>query len=154
VYVGKLLLLDTASPPNRAALIDERLDLKLRIDAFAATGLKKRADQIDEEIASWYVDKHPDAEFVEKGTRSQLTVSMRANQTTIDVRAAYKILGLKQFLLACSITLKALGELISPAEINALSTSARTGSRRFVFTPLGQPADNVAARPDAVKLAA
>jgi hypothetical protein len=134
--MGKLLLLKTATPANRSALIDEAGDIKLKLAAFAATGVERRDKQLTEEFASWYPDK-PEEEFIEKGQRYELRISARRNVTTIDIRAAYKKLGLRKFLSACSLTLKALAEFLTEPEVDCLTSTARTGSRAFVTTPLG-----------------
>jgi hypothetical protein len=145
--VGKLLSLKTAPTP-RAAIIDEFGDLTLQRAAFAPT--EKRYAQLRDELKSWYADAPGHTEFVERGRRYQLTVSAAANSKTIDIRAAYKKLGLAKFLKACSLTLKALAEFLSEPDIEALTTSAQTGARGFVSTPYGQPAEQAAELPSAV----
>jgi hypothetical protein len=137
--MGKLLLLKPAAAA-RAALISEAGALDLKIAAFAATGIERRRKQLGEEFASWYLDKPPDEEFIERGRGFELRVSARRNVTAIDIRGAYKKLGLARFLKSASLTLKALAEFLSQPEIDALSSTARTGSRSFVTTPIGAPA--------------
>jgi hypothetical protein len=157
--LGKLLHLKTA-PANRAALIDEYGDIERLRREFAPT--EKRYEQLREEIKSWFEASPADKEFIEKGARYQLTVSMRANARIVDIAAVYKKLGLKKFLRACSVTLKALAEFLTEPEIDALASSGRTGARSYVSTPLGLPAvpalgrlpGNAASGPDKVPEAA
>lgn len=137
--MGKLLSLRTA-PPNKAALIDEAGDLRQKIAAWKATGIERRDKQLAEEMASWYTDAAADQDFTERTNRYTLSVSPRANQTSINIRAAYKILGLKTFLTACTVTLKALKEHLSEPEVLALTSSERTGHRTYGLTPIVRPA--------------
>jgi len=134
--VGQLLALKTA-PANRAALIDEAGALDLQLAVFAATGVERRRKQLTEEFGSWYADKAADGEFLERGLAFQLKISPRRNSTSINIRGAYKKLGIARFLQAATLTLKALGEFLSEPEIEALSSTARTGARSFVTTPIG-----------------
>ena len=136
--MGKLLALKTA-PANRAALIDEAGDLGRKIAAWKATGIERRDKQIAEEMATWYTDAAADQDFTEKGLRYTLSVSPRANQTSINIRAAYKILGLAKFLTACTLTLKALKQHLSEPEVLALTSSDRTGHRTYGLTPIIGP---------------
>lgn len=144
--MGKLLALKQA-PANRAAIIDEFGDVEKQRREFAPT--ERRHKQLLDEIKSWYESLPGDKDAVEKGTRYQLAISMRANATTVDVKAAHKKLGLTKFLKACTLTLKALGEYLSQPEIDALTATDRTGSRSFVTTPLVGPPPSPDSLPEA-----
>jgi hypothetical protein len=135
--VGKLLTLKTASPPNRAALIDEFGNLSKLRDEFAP--FEKRHGQLRDEIKSWYEGRPGDVTFTEKGLLFQLDVTACANAKAIDLRAAYKKLGLPKFLKACSMTFKALGEYLGQADIDELTSESQTGPRRFTATPITPP---------------
>jgi hypothetical protein len=137
--VGKLLTLKTASPPNRAAIIDEFGNLCRLRDEFAP--FEKRHGQLYKEIKTWYENEPAEKTFTEKGLRYQLDVGMQAEAKTINMRLAYKILGLEKFLKACTLTLKALGELLGSAEIDCLTTLARTGHRIYIPTLITRPAE-------------
>lgn len=130
--MGKLLTLKTASPPNRAAIIDEFGEVSRLRDDFAPT--EKRYNQLRDEIKSWYEDKPADEVFIEKGVRFQLDIGACAMAKTVDVAAAYKKLGARKFFKACLITLKALAEHLGQADIEALTSEAQTGPRRFAST--------------------
>lgn len=143
--MGKLLLLKKAVP-NRAAIIDEFGDVCALRAGFAPT--EKRHKQLADEIKSWYEDAAAAREFTEKGDRYQLAISMRSLAKTINIRAAYKKLGINKFLAACTITLKALGELLSEPEVDALWEEDRTGHRSYVTTPFAVPAELMLAQPN------
>lgn len=136
--MGKLLTL-TTSPAARAALIDELGDLKAKKAAFAPT--EKRLKQVSDEVASWYDDRAPAETYVEKGYRYQLTVSARLNVTSVNIRAVYRILGVRKFLDICTVTLTAIREVLTDAEVLAVTSLDRTGYRRLDTTPLGTPAE-------------
>jgi hypothetical protein len=133
--MGKLLGLKPADAA-RADLIDELGTLRQRQAAFAATGVDKRAAQLQTEISSWHDGDPPDAELVERGTYFQIIFSPRRSVSTLNVRGAYKALGLKRFLEACTVTMKALAAFLTPDQVDALVTTERTGSRSLTTTPI------------------
>jgi hypothetical protein len=135
--VGKLLTFKTASPHNRAAIIDEFGNLCRLRDEFAP--FEKRYGQIREEIKTWYEQQPGEKVFTEKGRRYQLDVGMCANARTIDIRAAYKKLGLRKFLKDCSMTLKALGEYLGQSEIDEITSESHIGPRKLTTTPIAIP---------------
>lgn len=139
--MGKLLTLKIATPPNRAAIIDEFGAVSALRDAFGPT--EKRYGQLRDEIKTWYKDSPGDKDFIEKGLRFQLDVSMAAEARTIDIKGAYKKLGLAKFLKACTLTLKALGEFLGAADVDALTSTGRTGSRNYTPTPMGRPVEAI-----------
>jgi hypothetical protein len=146
--MGILLGLKTA-PQNRAALIDELGDLSARRDAWIASKVEKRYQQVLAEAKTWYAGKDALELFVEKGARYQLNVSPCAKATVFSARAIYTRLKLNKFLAVVSVTAKALAEIgkLTPDEIAALGTTERTGPRGYTTTPLTlAPA---APRPDA-----
>lgn len=131
--MGKLLSLKTAQK-DRAAIIDEFGDVDKQRKAFAP--IEKRYGQLRDEIKSWH-DSAPGAEeFTEKGTRWQLDVGTRADVTTVKIYAVFRKLGITKFLKACTVTLKALADFLPEAEIDQLTTVARTGSRNISVTPI------------------
>jgi hypothetical protein len=134
--MGKLLAMQTAAP-DRAAIIDEFGDIALKRLAFAPT--EKRFKQLSDEMKSWYQDAPADKTFTEKGQRYQLDVSMCSNVTAINIRAVYKIVGIAKFLKACTLSLKAVGELLSVPEVAAVSSVERTGWRSLATTPISRP---------------
>lgn len=77
-------------------------------------------------------DMPPLEGLTEAGLRYNLSVSMCAKVTTIDVRGAWKKLGAAKFRKVCTVTLKALAEFLTTPEIELLSSSARTGYRTYL----------------------
>jgi hypothetical protein len=141
-----------ALTPNE---VDEYRDLSEKRDLFQLS--EKRYQALREKLKVRYANEPGDLIFAEVGMRSRIDVSIASTQTTVNIRAAYKKLGVGKFLAICSVTLKALGDLLTVPEIADLTSTSRTGSRSFSVTPLGAPAQapvpqgiaNRSAKPDA-----
>lgn len=86
------------------------------------------------ELKAALVDADPDEAFVAIGTRWTLDISGRAMERKVDIKATRKRLGAALFLKVCTVSLKALESYLLKGEIEALTTSARTGSRTFKAT--------------------
>jgi hypothetical protein len=141
--MGKLLQ-TVKSPEERAAIVNEYFDLEQLYKAFQPTS--KRREQVRQEIVSWCED--PAKEYSEKTDRVHLIISPCADKREIDTRAAYKVLGLKQFLLAAKVSMTALADYLTKPVIEAMAVTTQTGPRTLNPTPI------VAAPVEAAKLAA
>jgi hypothetical protein len=134
--MGQVVSINTAKRP---AIIDELGDTTRRSDEYAATGNERRRKQLQDEVQAWYAAEPADAEYAATGARYDLRVSPRRVVTAIDTKKAYKALGLARFLKACTLTIKALSSLLPAPDVDALTTSERTGSRGLTLTPLAAP---------------
>jgi hypothetical protein len=142
--MGKILQLKPG-PRSRAAAIDEFGDIVKLRKAFLPT--EQRYQTLLREIAPWYAKSAAAKEFVASGERWQLNVSMCQRQSSIDIWAVYKLLGLTKFLKICSVTLKAIGEFLTQSQIDGLTSHERTGRRDYVPTLILAPPAEPAVAP-------
>ena len=115
-------------------LIDEYGDVAKLREEFAAT--EKRYGKLREQLNAAAGELEPDQEFALVGGRWQIAVSAKKLERTVNKKAARKRLGAAAFFNACSITLTALGNLLSKPDVDALADSDRTGARSYTASPV------------------
>jgi len=122
----------------RVALVDEYGDLQTELAPFKAK--QARLEALAKTIRSWYVDQAGDQAHTAAGLRYQAVLGAKGSTTTLaDMPVIAKALGRKRFMLAVSITLKALQEFATPSQVTALAWKIPyTGSRDLLVTPLAQ----------------
>ncbi len=122
------------APEIPASLIDEFGDLQKLRDEFAPTEAlyQKRYKELKDLLAA----APPEATFVESGERWTLDISARRFERTVDVKRVRKRLGVELFLRVCSVSMKALESYLLKPEIEALTSSAQTGSRTYAVQPI------------------
>jgi hypothetical protein len=118
----------------RSALINEFGDASVRRKAFAPTEARYQA--LLAEIKGWHDADAAELASSEKTDRYQIDISARSSESTINLKAAHKAMGLAAFLRACGMTLKALRAALAPAEAEKLVSVALTGSRSVTATAL------------------
>ena len=94
---------------------------------------KKRLDELTEIIRGWYPDLAADATAILKGTGCEVQIGQKPiEKSWKSMAAVYKAAGgLKPFLKLCSVTFKALSEVLGNAKAEELQTEAQTGQRRL-----------------------
>jgi hypothetical protein len=118
----------------RSALVDEYGDLAAELAPFKHK--QSRLDELAKIMRGWYAGEAAELPFTAAGERYQAVLGAKSVQSHIDITAAWRALGRKKFLLAASVTLKALEAFLQPEQLSALVTKERTGSRSLVVTPL------------------
>ncbi len=115
-------------PTDRAALVDELGALDAQIAPLE--DLAKRAAEIRAKVRALYAEESADLSFTSEGNKYLCTIGVCGNvRSIVSIPQVFASLGASKFLGACSFTLKKLDELIAPAEVALLVTSARTGTR-------------------------
>lgn len=123
----------SAAPVNKAVVVDEygRLDAELK----AVKPKEARHEQLRETIQSWYESADPEQSFTVDGSRYTVELSARANERKIkSIQALYKRFGIREFLKLVTVSLKALEERLTVAEMSAFVTQDRTGRRGLKVT--------------------
>jgi hypothetical protein len=141
--MGQLLKMQSAAATRekmRQAIIDELGDATRRADEYAATGNERRRKQLADEVQAWYAAESAESEYSATGARYDLRVSARRQVSVIDIAGAYRKLGIKKFLNAASLTIKALTSVLPAPDVDALTSMERSGSRGLILTPLAPAA--------------
>ncbi len=119
---------------DRTAAVDEFGDLATEIKRLKAQLKPKteRFDKLDQQIQSWF-EKHPAEESTTvEGKRYLVKVSPRENRTEIlGIAKVYRALGVKAFLAACKISLKAIAKATDEATFARLVKTERIGPRNL-----------------------
>jgi hypothetical protein len=127
------LQLVTLAGPTRQELIDEFGELERRIMETAP--LAKRYRLLQETIRDWYKDEPADQAAVAEGGVYRVMVAPRGVERFFSLKAKTKIfgkLGKLKALELFSITLKAVETEFGTPALDALVSSAPTGSRKLV----------------------
>lgn len=117
------------APPKT---IDDFGDVVKLREAFAPT--ERLYDKLRAQIKDMCRDKDPNEAYFMQGDRYTIKISPCAFESQVDIPAARKRLGAERFLSACSMTLRALTNLLPRPEAEALTISVQTTSR--TFTPV------------------
>jgi len=98
--------------------------------------IQKRHKQLAEQImAEAPADLKPEDSHTLSSARYTIEIKAREWQRRIaDLRAVYKLLGIRKFLKAVSMTLKAFEEAVPEDQREALLVKERTGSRGISIT--------------------
>lgn len=103
--------------------------VKLR-DAFAPT--ERLYQKMRAELATLASAGDPEDEYVVTGERYTLRISACSIERKVDIHKAKRKLGLAAFMECCTVTIKALGNYLAAPDVDALTSSSRTGSRSYV----------------------
>ena len=117
-------------PANRA-VVDEFCKLYALKQVWAPKA--KRLDELTSQIRSWYPDLAPDATGVAAGTGCEVQIGeCPVEKRWRSIHAVYKAVGgLKPFLSVCTVTFKAVADVLGNTRAEALQVSERGGSRRL-----------------------
>lgn len=121
------------APPTRADLVDEFGELDRQIAAFAPT--KKRHEQLQGIIRSWFADHPSESPATVSGHVYTVQVSPRGEERYFSLKAKlqiFKRLGKEKALELFSITLKAVEESLGRGDMEMLVSKANSGSRKLV----------------------
>lgn len=121
---------DTPKEPTREEIIDElgRLDAEIAADGIATK--LTRIKTLRETVRAWSETEPAEKPLLYEGKAYSVTLTPRENQRSIrSLQAVYKALGIAKFIVACSLTLKALEEAVGKENIGKYVTEERTGSR-------------------------
>ena len=115
----------------RTSLIDEFGGLSRERDAWTPKG--KRMDALAIEIRSWYPDLAADQTALAVGTLYDVQVGEKSiEKTWKSIAAVCKAAGgWAKFQKLCTVTFKALSNVIGNGPAEALQTEARTGYRKL-----------------------
>jgi hypothetical protein len=112
----------------RAAVIDQLGQYEQ--DIAALEEIKKLAAPLRAEVRSWFADLPAETAATAEGFKFLLTVGPRENERSIkSMMQVLDRVGSEVFLAECSLTLKALRDIVTPPDFEALTTQARTGAR-------------------------
>jgi hypothetical protein len=114
--------------------VDDFGDVAKLREAFAPT--ERLYNKLRDQIKELCRGKDPAAAYTMRGDRYTLKISPCTFEAQVDVVAARKKLGAERFLSACSITLRALANLLPRPEVDALTRTVRTTTR--TFTPVAR----------------
>jgi murein L,D-transpeptidase YcbB/YkuD len=114
--------------------VDTFGDLAAAREAFAP---QERAYQkLRSEIAAMVAEADPEAEFEATGERYAVKISARGFETKADVPAVRKKLGAATFLECVTVSLKSLANYLTKPEIDEVTVTGQTGSRKIESVPL------------------
>lgn len=97
--------------------------------------LKKRHEQLREEILGWVAHEAADAEVSFAGKTHVVTVSARASERLVLVKRLYKLIGLKRLLEICQVTLKKVDHLPAEQQKQVVELRKHEGPRQVTATP-------------------
>ncbi|HEY1861655.1 MAG TPA: hypothetical protein VGG61_14945 [Gemmataceae bacterium] len=115
-----------------AQTVDDFGDVVRLREQFAPT--ERLYNRLRDQIKELCRNQDPTASYLMRGERWTLKISPCTFESQVDVAAARKKLGAEKFLSACSITLRALANLLPKPEVDALTVTVRTSTR--TFTPV------------------
>ena len=115
---------------RREQVVDEFGALYLQIGP-----LKKRHEQLREEILGWVAKEAADAEVAFAGKTHVVTVSARASERLVLVKKLYKLIGLKRLLEICQVTLKKVENLPPEEREQVVELRKHEGPRQVTATP-------------------
>jgi hypothetical protein len=117
-----------------ASTVDDFGDVVKLREAFAPH--ERLYNKLRDQIKELCRNQDPTASYIMRGDRYTLKISPCTFEAQVDVAAARKKLGAERFLSACSITLRALANLLPKPEVDALTTTVRTSTRTFTPVPV------------------
>lgn len=113
---------------NRAAIIDEYGELSRQLAELDP--IKSRHELLRKVIQGWFDAVPADEPAVMQGRRFTLQVSPKENSTKLkSIRAVFREMGENKFLDHCSITLKAVKDVLGEERFKNFATTDRTGYR-------------------------
>jgi len=120
---------------TRAQIADEFGDLDAAVQRFKPTA--ERHKKLREVINQWHAGLDAEETIVHEGARWEIQVGARSNERSwVSMAKLYKAFGgLKAFLAACQVTIKAAIEVIGQNKVDELLVEERTGCRRLKAVP-------------------
>ena len=111
----------------RAAIVDEYGTLAAEVMPWKQK--VTRVEELAKIIRSWHAEDDAEATFTVSGKRYQAALGVKQLCTRIDIKEAWRAMGRKQFLLAATLTLKALEAHLPADKVATLVSKERTGTR-------------------------
>ena len=124
----------SAEQKARQRVIDEygALDAELA----PAKARMKRLDELAKTIRAWHASSEAGLTVIEKGEKFQVVVGPKAETTILaEGKALYEALGHDRFLAVAKVTLGALEDSLTDAQLVALTRKERTGTRSLKAIP-------------------
>jgi len=123
----------------KISLIDEFGELDRQIQLFKPT--IDRHDKIKQIIKSWYIDAAPETTDVIRGNVYEIQVGAKETERAWDsiAKVAKAIGGPKALYEICSVTIKAVENIIGKLKTDELLVERQSGARRLKAVLLARP---------------
>jgi hypothetical protein len=119
--------------------IDDFCDVAKLREQFAPT--ERRYNKLRDQLKELCKGKDPDASYIMRGERYTLQISPCTWESQVDVPAARKRLGAERFLEVCTVTMRALANLLPKPDVEALTRQVQTTTRTFTPVAVAQVAE-------------